>query len=749
VEVLLLAFITLLALLTLRARGETRAALARKIALSASAFALANLAGAFAVTHYVARGGPARQAACVALILAGAQALVLLALFLRAAGWLGKKQLTKKWKALLALTLCAAVGSSAALGIIRWRKNAMLSPYANTIFLKANLTPDFQWFPDITDRDYWDAMAEEFAPQFVPLADKALEKPQPMNSASKYLEYARGTSPGQGGEILYARLLDLNVLVLAECMTNTGKYLDAAMDLLWAICETATWVLPASGPPLPDPEDPIVELISAETAGCLAAAWHLLGSAFGEMEAGPTGKMIKHTVRQRVLEPYMNRGWWWLNNRGNWNSWISTNILFTALTLEDDPGRRIKIVSRAMKSIDGFLDFYGPDGGCDEGPSYWCWAAGKLGEFLEMIQLATGGKVDLFGEPLVQNIGDYICKMNIGGDYMVNFADATVKGTPWGDFVYYYGKNTGNQSMADYGALLLKAGVQPEGRSMFSLVRRLAAALEAKGNPGAYPYYKDTYSADVQVMTARQTAGSAQGLFLAAKGGHNDESHNHNDVGSFILYADGLPVLVDAGVASYTKDTFSDNRHDIWSMQSAWHNVPMVNGVTQREGRAFSAKDVSYVNGWAYVSEGQFSAKDTSPAQPGEAIRFSMDIAGAYPKEAGIESWRREFVFDRDAGAITLRENFTLRQASDDIRLHLLTPIEPVLEPGAVLLGDVRVEYPDDLLAASVESKDMTDTQTNGDFYGWWGETLYRIALQYRESAGQGDVTLRIARANG
>ena len=732
VETLLLGQAVLLTLLALRARGETRAALARKTALSAGAFALANLAGAFAVTHYIARGDLAKQAAWVALILAGAQALVLLALFLRGAGWLGKKHLTKKWKALLALILCAAVASSAALGIIRWRTKGMLSPYANPLFLRQNLTKNFEWFPDITDRDYWDAMAREYGAIFVPLADETLEKTQPIIPASKYLEYARGTITGQGrnDELMYDRLYDLNVLALAECMTGAGKYLDAAMDFMWAVGEEFTWCIPAhDGSALPLPEDPVIELISAETAANLAAAWRLLGPALGELEAGPTEKMVKYQVRHRILEPYVNRGWWWLGAEGNWNSWINTNILFAALVLEDNQSRRLAIVKRSMDSVEKFLSFYGPDGGCDEGATYWVWAGGKLNEYLSMLKLATGGKIDLFGAPLIYNIGDFVCKMQIDGPYVVNFGDANAKRWTYGDFIYDYGKNTGNQPMMDYGALLMQqTGVGPDSRSLFSLVRRMAIALEAKDNPGAYPYYRDSYSPDIEVMTARQAQGSGQGLYIAAKGSHNGVPHNHNDVGGFVVYADGQPVLVDAGVATYTKDTFSDNRYDIWSMQSAWHNLPMVNGVMQKEGREYAARDVSY-------------------ELKGENACLFMDIAGAYPKEAGIETWRRDFIFDRGAQAITLRENFTLRQASDDIRLHLLTPIEPVLEPGAVLLGDVRVEYPDGLLATSVDGKDLTDTAANGYWGGYWDEsTMYRIALRWRESASQGDVTLRIAR---
>ena len=50
------------------------------------------------------------------------------------------------------------------------------------------------------------------------------------------------------------------------------------------------------------------------------------------------------------------------------------------------------------------------------------------------------------------------------------------------------------------------------------------------------------------------------GWTLAAKGGSNAESHNHNDVGSFIAYYDSAPVLVDPSCGTYTKQTFSEGR---------------------------------------------------------------------------------------------------------------------------------------------------------------------------------------------
>ncbi len=67
---------------------------------------------------------------------------------------------------------------------------------------------------------------------------------------------------------------------------------------------------------------------------------------------------------------------------------------------------------------------------------------------------------------------------------------------------------------------------------------------------------------------------------MAAKGGFNNESHNHNDVGTFSLYVNTIPVILDAGVGTYAKQTFGKDRYTIWTMQSNYHNLPMINGIT-------------------------------------------------------------------------------------------------------------------------------------------------------------------------
>ncbi len=118
---------------------------------------------------------------------------------------------------------------------------------------------------------------------------------------------------------------------------------------------------------------------------------------------------------------------------------------------------------------------------------------------------------------------------------------------------------------------------------------------------------------------------------MAAKGGHNDESHNHNDVGNVVVYVDGKPVIVDAGVETYTRKTFSAERYTIWTMQSAYHTLPTIvatASMMQAPGRTFAARDATY-------------AMDDASAH------LSLDIAGAYPDEAKLTSWKRTVTLHR------------------------------------------------------------------------------------------------------
>lgn len=236
---------------------------------------------------------------------------------------------------------------------------------------------------------------------------------------------------------------------------------------------------------------------------------------------------------------------------------------------------------------------------------------------------------------------------------------------------------------------------------------------------------------DLQVMAARVRDGSRDGLYLAAQAGHNGKSHNHNDVGNFVVYSNGRPALIDVGVETYTAKTFSKDRYQIWTMQSAYHNLPTVNGVMQAPGRQYAAREVAY-------------KADDSHAM------LSLDLAGAYPPEAGLASWERTLRLDRAKNEIEVRDAWQLKQAGGRVALSLMTACEAAqsgagelrLTGGPLGSGAVRLVH-DATLAVSIEEIPADDPRLRSV----WGGPLRRILLKAEHLPATGDWKLRILQA--
>jgi hypothetical protein len=254
--------------------------------------------------------------------------------------------------------------------------------------------------------------------------------------------------------------------------------------------------------------------------------------------------------------------------------------------------------------------------------------------------------------------------------------------------------------------------------------RRLADIFKpVSGTGGGLIVPAVSWFEGIQVVTARDRADSLDGLFFSAKGGTNAESHNHNDVGNFLVYCDSTPVIVDAGVETYTKFTFNEKRYTLWTMQSCYHNTPTINGKDQLPGLEYAARDVKFESS-------------------GALTKFSLDIAGAYPADAGIESYRREFAF-KHGEELTVTDTYKLTEAKAPLILNLLCYEKPELSEGkAVLSGKVLLEYGSGFTAAAEEIA-LTDEKIHND---WKKETLYRLRLTREVKDSSGSIKLRFTR---
>ena len=114
-------------------------------------------------------------------------------------------------------------------------------------------------------------------------------------------------------------------------------------------------------------------------------------------------RRLRHEIQYKVMDPYLNdNSLWWMGRldknrmQNNWNPWCNSNALLTFMLMENDRDTLAKAVYLTMQSVDVFFGHVKGDGACEEGPSYWGHAAGKVLDYLEMLSLVTGGKVNLF-----------------------------------------------------------------------------------------------------------------------------------------------------------------------------------------------------------------------------------------------------------------------------------------------------------------------------------------------------------------
>jgi hypothetical protein len=615
-------------------------------------------------------------------------------------------------------------------------KNISLSQIYSQDELGKILIPLTRWrpFPKANEREKWASIPEDIRRAYIELGNEYLDKPIPSLPATVYLEYKRTGNRSHYQDIWFERRKMLHCLVLAECMEGKGRFLDTIANVIWAICEESSWTWPAhvgaqkAGVDLPDTTEPIVALFSAQTANSLAWTDYLLKHELDTVSP-QLCRRIERRIDSQILTPYLQRndfGWMGFNARSdgrgpnNWNPWINSNVLTATLLMEKDPDRRVELVHKVLRCLDNFLAPYPSDGSCDEGPSYWGHAGASLFDNLELMYSVTNGRFNVFDEPIIKEIGRFIYRVHIADDYFVNIGDCDGRFDIYHDLVFRYGKrikDTNMQALAIYN--LTEEDIAGTKKNSLSLGRMLHSIFDAsklltlkKPSP---PLLGNVWlgDQDMQLMAARDKDGSLEGLYVACWAGHNGQSHNHNDVGNFIIFANGRPFIIDIGRPEYTRQTFSGRRYEIWAMQSAYHNLPTINDVMQKEGRKYAAKDVEYESAEGFA-------------------QLKMDIAPAYSDEAGVNSWLRTVRLNRGED-VQIMDSFDLKTKSRNIVQNLITPCEIARrQPGLLVLRDSKkqlemtMRYDSQKLILQCETIDINDEKISSI----WGGHLHRIELR-------------------
>ena len=595
-------------------------------------------------------------------------------------------------------------------------------------------------YPDYRDRAAWKEYFGDYADWFIKEGEKYLDYKFEHIPASVYLAFETGGDRSSFNADYKARDA-VKALMLAELAEGKGRFMGKLMDGVWYYAEKISWVHPqhakrkSTRRSLGDPDEEIIGITSSFVGVNVAMAWHFFHKEWDKVDPS-ISRAVRKSLDTHIINPFLDErltdsNWWLGFTPGmpiiNWCPWINHNCMLVFLLVEEDQKTLEAGLKRSFKSMDNYINYLRSDGGCDEGPGYWTEAAGQVYDYAHTMKLASGGRFDLLSHPRLYRMGKYITDIYVGDGWVVSHGDG------WGrimghdlrpSFAWRYGRDCGIPELKDLGTAFWRP--DPEG-DLYNILTTLPlmktiksdhdAAIATHGSPEAVhrafeKSLKDAWYPENEVAVIRRGDWFLWTLGHNNYAGPRNDTHNHDDVGSFVLYLDTMPVFVDMGKSTPTNGTYDKERYTFFHIRSDSHNVPAINGIEQGEGEDRKATEVK-----CDLTGGN----------------VSMNIQEAYYPEACATFWNRSFHLDNGGFSLTDSFKLTRRIGADKYRFVTRGEVETV-KPGVVRIKvydyafsksrTVEFTYPSSL-GINVETMPMDDKA----FADVWGPELKFITL--------------------
>lgn len=460
--------------------------------------------------------------------------------------------------------------------------------------------------------------------------------------------------------------------VLSLIEPENREYVDYVQRMLWAICDEYSWAVPAhtKGDPATDVGE--IDLFNAETAFAVTEICEVLGD---RLDAAVRTR-VRMEVERRIFETFRTRVSWYERLDSNWAAVCTACVGGAMMYLA--PALFEHCRPRFLNSMQRFISGFSDEGICMEGTSYWNYGFANFTWFSDMLLDFTRGKVDLFEDEKTARVASYMHKSFLKGNTTVSFSDGTQHGKTFDALQYYL-----SLRYPETVSLLPKECSYVLGGNVIWM-NLSRAFLYAPPLDAARVMRNENYD----LPRAQQVIVNEERYSLFAKAGHNEEQHNHNDVGSFILSTDAGQVFCDIGAGLYTKQYFSfgmEGRYAIFCNSSFSHSVPIVNGQPQLCGKQYAGSIVH--------------ADD----------RIEIEMAGAYG-QGSFERLTR--VLEHRADGVRLTDTFS---ACDSFTERFVTMIEPVVEESCVRVADVTLKFDADAVTPVIREETHVNHAGNGE----------------------------------
>lgn len=478
-------------------------------------------------------------------------------------------------------------------------------------------------------------------------AEKMLDTPINTLSYSEFMRFYETGSRVEYEQLYMAHRKILYHFAAMALFEDDKKWIDGLSDIITAIVGEFAWTFPAHVDKSLSYKELYehIDLFAAETAGSLSEILYLLSDRLPLHVVD----MVKANLKERIIEPYFNVDQRWPKN--NWQAVCHGNVAICMMEL-DLKDEFLRAKDRIVEGLKIFLDSYPEDGICLEGPLYWAYGFGYFVYAAAMLREYTDGEIDLFKSEKVKNIAHFYEYAFVKDEYTVPFADA-------GHILYlnpgligFLHREYSTSLISDNSAT--KYGYDIRWR-LADMIRNFFWSEKFEDKTSRYT---EKYFPDAQWYYNRK-----ENYTVCVKGGNNDEPHNHNDIGSLVVFADGKYVIDDLGWPEYDKNYFNKAvRYENYICASSLgHSVPIINGEPQKYGEERRGRVLC-----------------------AESNLFCVDISEAYGLKEGTA------VRTVTCGADSVRIKDELKQ-NNSLTSRIAVRIKPRVFDDYVMIGNSRI----------------------------------------------------------
>ncbi len=453
--------------------------------------------------------------------------------------------------------------------------------------------------PPVSDRKFWERIAAaDYGKATLSVAEEILTLPQ-GNPTEELYRQSFVTRDRAKYEFEFLTVVrQARTLAIAILCDPRQEFIDRFCESLGILTRMKTWILPAHDryPHVAIPQSNIdqrviiTDLFSLE----VSAGFVIALEALKEIIPAEVASGFLATAKRLVIDPVTliarNRrpyDYWMLASH-NWNAVCYCNIILTFLAADIPETQRQLVIDFSLDHLKYFLTGFTEDGYCLEGPGYFAYGFGHYTYLAWALYEASGHTLNLFDNDRVKLIADFPEKMMMSDNVLPLFCDCHPRIFIRRDLMEIRDYLTGKTDGVDFLPPRMKESGRPQDLDLSQQLLLAGFSKSERMREITLRDYDAFPKTGVFVWREKELA-------FCIKGGNNQEYHNHNDVGSYVLAYKDVPLMLDPGQPRYTMDSFHSKNAFANKLRSSYaHPVPTCNGELQLWGEDSQAKVLEY-----------------------------------------------------------------------------------------------------------------------------------------------------------